>query len=69
MTSYKIIVEDMMCNKCAMKIRQALEKLGDVAVSANVSKHEIIVDSDVSVADLYKAIEDAGYTPSDCELV
>lgn len=70
MNSYRIVVEDMKCNKCAMKIREALEALGDdVIATANVARKEVIVDSNLSVEEIYATIEEAGYTPSDLDLL
>lgn len=70
MNSYKITVEDMKCNNCGRAIKQALEALADdVVVTANVARKEIIVDSNLSVAEIYETIEEAGYTPSDLDLL
>lgn len=70
MNSYKIVVEDMKCNMCAKRIREALESLADdVVVTANVAKKEVIVDSNLSVEEIYSTIEEAGYTPSDLDLL
>ncbi len=68
MLSYKIIVEDMNNNACAREIRRALEAEG-AAVTVNLPRKEIIIDSDLEVEDIYAIIEEAGYTPTDLELV
>jgi len=67
--TYKIIVEDMHCNNCARKISEALNKAGDVGVKVNLAKKEVVIDSDLAVEDIYAIIEDAGFTPTDCELM
>ncbi len=70
MVTYKISIEDMKCNKCAMKIKQVLEAEDDeTVVSANVSRKEIIIDTNMSVADIYEIIEEAGYTPGDLDVM
>lgn len=70
MISYKIKVEDMQCNHCGKAIKEALEELAeDVFVSYNVAKKEVIVDSSLSVAEIYETIQKAGFTPSDLDLL
>lgn len=70
MTNYRITVEDMHCNKCANKITEALQALSEkTACSCNVDKHFVDVETDMSAADIFEAIEDAGFTPTDLELM
>jgi len=69
MISYKITVEDMMCKNCVKKIEDALYEAGAEGVSCNLARKEVVIDSDLSVEEIYEIIEDAGYTPGDLELL
>lgn len=70
MNNYRITIEDMMCNNCVRKITDALQKASEkTAVSANLAKKYIEVETDLSVEDLFATIEDAGFTPTDLELI
>lgn len=70
MMTYKITVEDIMCENCARKIRTALESADDKTVaSVDVKKKTVTVDTDLKVEKLYEIIEDAGFTPGDLELI
>jgi len=67
MSSYKVIVEDMHCNNCAKKIKDAFAAK-NVACNVNLAKKEVEID-DMDVAEIYATIEDAGFTPTDCEIL
>ena len=70
MNSYKVVVEDMHCQNCVRKIKEALESKGkDVVVSADLNKKTVTVDSSLSAEVIFTTIEDAGFTPVDLELV
>lgn len=69
MCSYKIIIEDMNCNHCAQKIRQAFEAADDTAaVKINLAKKEVELDTDLTVEEICEIIDNAGYTFSGLEL-
>ena len=69
MISYKIIVEDMKCRNCAKKITDALIEAGAEAVDVKLARKEVYVDSDLPVEVLYETIRQAGYEPTDLELI
>ncbi len=70
MKSYVITVEDLMDNIGAKAIKQALEDADeDTVVSVNVKKKLVTVDTSLSVEDLFEIIEEAGFTPTDLELI
>ena len=70
MKSYVITVEDLNDNICAKAIRQALEDADEnTVVSVNVKKKLVTVDTDLPVEELFEIIEEAGYTPTDLELI
>lgn len=69
MTSYKVGVEDIHCQNCAAKIKEALEKDSDAMVSVDVKRKEVTIDSSLRVEEIYQRIEDAGFTPCDCEIL
>ncbi|MBR0137918.1 MAG: heavy-metal-associated domain-containing protein [Erysipelotrichaceae bacterium] len=70
MKSYRITVEDIMCDNCAKKIKNALEEADEeTVVSVNVKKKLVTVDTDLPVEEIFEIIEEAGFTPVDLELI
>ncbi|MBO4538045.1 MAG: hypothetical protein IKX74_00340 [Erysipelotrichaceae bacterium] len=69
MISYKIKIEDLHSQAEGRIIREALYDAGADNVSVNAARRQIVVDSDLAVEDIYEIIEDAGFTPTDLELV
>ena len=69
MYTYKIKIEDMMCKNCAKRIEDALDALEGTSARCNLSKKEVIVDTDAHAEDIYEAIKEAGYTVTNMELV
>ncbi|MBQ6655294.1 MAG: hypothetical protein IJM79_07220 [Erysipelotrichaceae bacterium] len=69
MISYKIKVEDLSSQGDGRVIREALYDAGADNVSVNAARKEVVIDSDLSVEELYEIIEDAGFTPTDLELI
>ncbi len=70
MCSYKIVIEDMNCNHCVQKIKQAFEDADDTAaVKVNLAKKEIELDTDLTVEEICEVIENAGYTFTDLQLL
>lgn len=58
----KVVVPDMSCGHCEMRIRKALETKGVSNVVVDLSTKEVTVDlGSVSETEAIKAIEDAGY--------
>lgn len=65
MITKEIKIDGMSCGHCEMAVRKELSKLDYVKVK-NVKIGEAVVEYDekkVEVQRLYKAIEEAGYTP------
>ncbi len=65
MITKEIKIDGMSCGHCEMAVRKELSKLDDVKVK-NVKIGEAVVEYDetkVNEQKLYKAIEEAGYTP------
>ena len=69
MISYKIRIEDLNAQADGRIIRDALLDAGADNVSVNAARKQIIIDSDLAVEDIFEIIEDAGFTPTDLELV
>lgn len=70
MKSYRITVEDIMCENCARTIKKALEEADEETVaSVNVKRKVVTVDTELSVEELFEIIEEAGFTPTDLELI
>ena len=70
MKSYRITVEDIMCENCARAIKNALESADEeTVVSVNVKKKLVTVDTDLPVEELFELIEEAGFTPVELELI
>lgn len=64
MKTTEISVGGMTCGGCEQSIKRALERIGGVlAVQASHGDGRVVVDADdeVEVAELERAIEDAGY--------
>ena len=69
MCSYKITIEDMNCNHCVQKIRQAFQDADDTsAMTANLSKKEVMLDTDLTVEEICEVITNAGYTFTEIEM-
>ena len=69
MLSYKIKVEDLKNQSEGRIIREALYDAGADNVSVNAARKEIVIDSDLAVEEIYDIIEQAGFTPTDLELM
>ncbi|MCR5067083.1 MAG: hypothetical protein K6A14_03350 [Erysipelotrichaceae bacterium] len=69
MISYKIKIEDLNNQSEGRIIREALFDAGADGVSVNAARKEVVIDSDLTVEEIYEVIEDAGFTPTDLELV
>lgn len=57
-------VQDMTCGHCVGRITKAINAVDISAkVEATIEEKKILIESDVDVARLMQAIQDAGYTP------
>ena len=66
MTTLQLELEGMTCAACAARIERALNKLDGVDASVNYATERAAVRSedDVTVDDLIRAVERAGYSAS-----
>ena len=54
-------VEGMMCPKCAMRVKKALEALPGVSARVDLEAKQATVQADADPAALVRAVCDAGY--------
>lgn len=58
----KLTVLNMNCNHCVATITKALEGLEDIKnIKFNLKKKEVIIKGEISLDQVIKVIEDAGY--------
>lgn len=70
MSKKVMVVDGMMCKNCAAHVKKALEGVDGVSeavIDLEAKKAEITLSKAVADADLFKAVEDAGYTPVSIE--
>ncbi|HEY9209985.1 MAG TPA: heavy-metal-associated domain-containing protein [Methylotenera sp.] len=59
---YQLNIPKMNCGSCANKIKNALLELDDeAAVSFDVSKREILIETDASIDDVINTLSVIGY--------
>ncbi len=70
MSEKVMVVEGMMCKNCAAHVKKALEGVDGVneaTIDLDAKKAQIKLSKDVAEADLFKAVEEAGYKPVSIE--
>lgn len=63
-----LAVGGMTCGACVRHVEMALNQISGVSASVDLATHTATVDvgETISVADLCAAVEDAGYTATEC---